>query len=253
VLLAPAGQRGKISRKQSLRAPTLLPRQAMHFRRLRYVLESLCLLAALTAIEATRDAASAHPHVWATIRSEVIYASDGSVTAVRHSWTFDDMFSAFATTGMPKTNGTFTRQTLQPLAQVNVESLKEFAYFTYAKADGKRLKDPFIDPTGDYWLDYDAKATVLTLHFTLPFRNPVKAKSLQIEVYDPEFFIDFGFAKVKPATLVGAPAGCTLSTDKPTDANFPVEFFKLDQNFATSEANIGMGASFANKIMVMCP
>jgi ABC-type uncharacterized transport system substrate-binding protein len=225
----------------------------MPFFRLRYVIECLCVLAALTAFEATRSGARAHPHVWATIRSELVYAPDGSVTAVRHAWTFDDMFSAFATTGLPKTNGTFTRQTLQPLAQVNVESLKEYAYFTYAKADGKRLKDPFTDPTGDYWLDYDPKTTVLTLHFTLPFRQPVKAKALQIEIYDPEFFIDFGLAKEKPATLVGAPARCTLVTDKPTDANFPAEFFRLDQNFATSEANIGMGASFANKIMVTCP
>ena len=47
----------------------------------------------------------------------------------------------------------------------------------------------------DYWLDYDPKATVLTLHFTLPFKKPVTAKQLIIEVYDPEFFIDFGFAK----------------------------------------------------------
>ena len=225
----------------------------MHLFRLGYVLEGLCVLAALTAIEATRDAAQAHPHVWATIRSELIYAPDGAVTAVRHSWTFDDMFSAFATTGLPKTNGTFTRQTLQPVAQVNVESLKEYASFTYAKADGKRLTDPFTDPTGDYWLDYDPKTTALTLHFTLPFRHPVKAKSLQIEVYDPEFFIDFGFAKEKPATLVGAPPRCSLTTDKPTDANFPAEFFRLDQNLVTSEANIGMGASFANKIMVTCP
>jgi ABC-type uncharacterized transport system substrate-binding protein len=225
----------------------------MHFFRLGYVLKCLCAVVALTAIEAMRAGVLAHPHVWATIRSELIYAPDGSVTEVRHSWTFDDMFSAFATTGMPKTNGTFTRQTLQPLAQVNIESLKEFAYFTYAKADGKRLKDPFTDPPAGYWLDYDPKTTVLTLHFTLPFRQLVKAKSLQIEVYDPEFFIDFGLAKQKPATLVGAPARCTLATDKPTDANFPAEFFKLDQNFATSEANIGLGASFANKIMVTCP
>lgn len=52
---------------------------------------------------------------------------------------------------------------------------------------------------------------------------------------------------------VGAPAHCSLNTDKPTDANFPAEFFRLGQNFVTSEANIGIGASFANKITVTCP
>ena len=42
-------------------------------------------------------AAQAHPHVWITATSELLYAPDGSITGVRHAWTFDDMFSVFAT------------------------------------------------------------------------------------------------------------------------------------------------------------
>ncbi len=91
-----------------------------------------------------------------------------------------------------------------------------------------------------------------TLHFTLPFKSPVKAKSLQIEVYDPTFFIDFGLAKKDPAKLVGAPAQCRVAWEKPPDVNFPTTL-RLDQALVTSEANIGMGASFANKITVRCP
>jgi ABC-type uncharacterized transport system substrate-binding protein len=197
--------------------------------------------------------ADAHPHVWVTMTEELLYAPDGSVTGVRHAWTFDDMFSAFATEGIPqKTKGSFTREELAPLAKVNVESLKEYAYFTYAKADGKRLKDAFVDPV-DYYLDYDPKLTVLTLHFILPFKTPVKAKALEVDVYDPEFFIDFGFAAKDPVRLVNAPAQCTASVEKPQDANFPTSM-RLDQafSFATSEANIGMGANFSNKISVAC-
>ncbi len=212
----------------------------------------VAMIAALAGLVAATGQVFAHPHVWVTMHSELLYAPDGAATGVRNAWTFDDMFSAFATTGFAKTNGTFTRQTLQPLAKVNVESLHEYAYFTYAKVNGKRQKDAFIDPT-EYWLDYDPKQTVLTLHFTLPFKAPVKAKSLEIEIYDPEFFIDFGFAKNNPVTLVGAPAQCKLAMEKPHDDNFPAQFFKLDQAFVTSEANIGMGANFANKIAVKCP
>ena len=36
--------------------------------------------------------ASAHPHVWITATSELLYAADGTITGVRHAWTFDDMF-----------------------------------------------------------------------------------------------------------------------------------------------------------------
>ena len=76
-------------------------------------------------------AASAHPHVWVTMKSELVYAPDGSVTGVRHAWTFDDMFSVFATQGIEaKKKGEFTREELAPLAEVNVTSLKEYDFFT---------------------------------------------------------------------------------------------------------------------------
>src|SRR4249920_456093 len=40
--------------------------------------------------------AHAHPHVWVTMHSELVYAPDGSITGIRHAWSFDDMFSTFA-------------------------------------------------------------------------------------------------------------------------------------------------------------
>ena len=175
------------------------------------------------------------------------------MTAVRHIWTFDDMYSAFATTGFKaKIKGQFTRQELQPLAQVNVESLKDFAFFTFAKINGKRQRDVFNDPV-DYWLDYDAKSKQLTLHFTLPFKKPVAAKQLLIEVYDPEFFVDFGPAEKNPVRLIGAPPQCTVTVEKPPDQNFVVSSQSLSQLFTNAEANIGMGMNFSNKILVKCP
>jgi ABC-type uncharacterized transport system substrate-binding protein len=209
-------------------------------------------IAGLACLAAAAGRADAHPHVWVTMTEELLYAPDGSVTGVRHAWTFDDMYSAFAIQGLDsKTQGVFTREELRPLAKVNVESLKEYAYFTYAKVNGRTQKDAFLDPV-DYFLDYDQKQTVLTLHFTLPFKTPVKAKALDIEVYDPEFFIDFGFADKDPVRLVGAPAACAASIEKPRDDNFPVTL-RLDKAFTSSEANIGMGARFANRIAVKCP
>jgi ABC-type uncharacterized transport system substrate-binding protein len=210
---------------------------------------------ALTAVSVwlTATVAQAHPHVWVTMMTELLYAPDGSATAVRQAWTFDDMYSAFATTGIQaKTKGQFTREELAPLAQENVESLKDFDYFTYAKIDGKRQKDAFNPPV-DYWLDYDPKETVLTLHFTLPLREAVKTKQLTIEIYDPEFFVDFGFAETNAVKLVGAPPQCTVTNEKPNDSNFPLVFQRLNKSFVTSEANVGMGMNFANKVSVTCP
>ena len=57
-------------------------------------------LFALAAVLATASTAAAHPHVYVTIVSELVYNPDGTVKAIRHAWTFDDMFSAFAIRGI---------------------------------------------------------------------------------------------------------------------------------------------------------
>jgi ABC-type uncharacterized transport system substrate-binding protein len=142
-----------------------------------------CVAAAvLASLVATVQPASAHPHVWVTMRSELVYGPDGTVTGVRHAWTFDDMFSAFATQGIDsKQRNVFTREELDPLAKTNVESLKDFDYFTVARINGKKVD--FLDPPSGYYLDY--KDQILTLHFTLPLKTPMKAQDLQIEISDP--------------------------------------------------------------------
>ena len=193
------------------------------------------------------QAAQAHPHVWITATSELVYAPDGSITGVRHAWTFDDMFSAYAVQGLEsKTKGAYSREELAPLAQTNVESLKEYAYFTFAKADGK--KEKFQEPI-DYFLDY--KDAVLTLHFTLPLKNSVKPKQLVLEVFDRSFFIDFQMAKQDPVKLVGAPSGCRMMLQRPSDGTTSAQ--KLDEQSFLSGENTNFGSMFANKITVDCP
>ncbi|UQR64554.1 DUF1007 family protein [Bradyrhizobium sp. C-145] len=202
------------------------------------------LAAAMTLVA---GAASAHPHVWITATSELLYAADGSITGVRHAWTFDDMFSAYAVQGLEsKTKGAYTREELGSLAQTNVESLREYAYFTFARADGK--KERFQEPV-DYFLDY--KDTVLTLHFTLPLKAPVKPKQLVLEVFDRSFFIDFQMAKDNPVKLVGAPAGCQMKLERPNDGTASAQ--KLNEQTFLNGENSNFGMMFANKITVDCP
>lgn len=225
--------------------PTLRPMRIGSLGRRLHLAVACWLL--LTAVPAF-----AHPHVWVTMKEELLYAPDGALTGVRHAWTFDETFSAFATQGLSaKTKGHFTREELQPLAQTNIESLKEYRYFTYAMVDGKKQKNAFNEPV-DYWLEFDPKKTELTLHLTLPLKTPLSARQLVIEVYDPEFFVDFGLAEGNPVKLVGAPPQCAVSTEKPYDSSFQ-STPTLKGLFASSEANVGMGMSFANKLTVQCP
>jgi ABC-type uncharacterized transport system substrate-binding protein len=214
-------------------------------------MSNLLRIIVVLAVAGLATAAQAHPHVWVTFKSEVVYAPDGTVTGVRHAWAFDDMFSTFATQGIEsKVKGQFTREELAPLAEVNVTSLKEFDYFTYVTADGKKVE--LVDPSqGEYWLDF--RDSVLTLHFTLPLKQPVKARDLQVEVYDPTIFVDFAFEKKDPVALSGAPAGCKMSFALPRELTF-AEGKALSQ-IPADQKNTAMafGAQLANKIQVKCP
>ena len=203
------------------------------------------LLAGALAVAAS--AAQAHPHVWITARSELLYAPDGTITAVRHAWTFDDMFSTYALQGIETTTkGVYSREQLAPLAQTNVESLKEFGFFTFARADGRKQK--FMEPV-DYFLEFRDGA--LTLHFVLPLKMPVTARQLALDVFDPAYFIDFKFEDKEPVKLVGAPAACQIKFQRPTDGSADAQ--RLSENNFMSGDNSNYGAMFANKIMVECP
>lgn len=209
----------------------------------------LALIAAAAAALSLAGSASAHPHVWVTMKSTVIYAPDGTVVGVRHAWTFDDVFSTFATQGLEsKKKGEFTREELQPLAKVNVESLKEYDFFTYGKTNGK--KAVFVEPT-EYHLEFTN--SVLTLHFLLPFKTPAKIQTLDFEVFDPGYFVDFQLEEKDAVALSGAPAGCQFTVGKPQE---------MTKEMAQRLSQIGpseqipentFGAQFANKIAVKCP
>ena len=205
----------------------------------------LGLLALILAAFATPSSAAAHPHVWITAKSQILYAPDGSVTGVRHAWTFDDMFSTYALQGLEqKTKGTYSREELAPLAQTNVESLKEFSYFTFAKADGSKQR--FLEPV-DYFLDF--KDGLLTLNFTLPAKTPFKARQLVLDVFDKAFFIDFKYAEKDPVALSGAPADCKMQFQRPNDGSAAAQ--KLGEQSFGEGGNFGL--MFANKITVDCP
>jgi ABC-type uncharacterized transport system substrate-binding protein len=210
---------------------------------------ALRILLALAAVLVAAPA-RAHPHVWVTMHSELVYAPDGSVTGIRQHWAFDDMFSAFAIQGLEaKDNGAFSRAELAPLAKTNVESLKEYDYFTFATADGN--KAPLGDPLPDYFADY--KDSVVTLHFTLPFKTPVKAKLLKIDIYDATIFVDFSFAKDKPVALAGAPDACKLDVVPPREMTWAEGKALSDIPADQPNTLMAWGAQFANKILVNCP
>ena len=206
------------------------------------------LLLALVATLAGRPAL-AHPHVWVTVESTALVGADAVVSGIRHRWTFDELYSSFAIQGLDKKGGNNpTREELKELAQLNIDSLKEFDYFTHPQTGGDKvgLKAPT-----DYYLE--VKDGLLTLNFTLPLEKPVPANKtpLAFAITDPTYFIAFQFAKDKALTLApGAPTGCVIEM-RPLAADAG-QADKLADAFSKALGPGSGGVATSDAIVVAC-
>jgi ABC-type uncharacterized transport system substrate-binding protein len=199
-------------------------------------------------------AASAHPHVWTTVRSEVVLGPNHQIVAIRHHWTFDEFYTAMALQGLDADgDGTYSAEELKPLAKVNVESLKEFDYFTYVHLAGDEDNLIKLKPPENYSLDYDGK--LLTLHFTMPLETPADphGKPVDIDVYDPSFFVAFGFATEKPVVLSGTETkGCVAALEKPDPGTAEDAKALSESFFSQLGPNSNFGSQFAQTVTVKC-
>ena len=82
--------------------------------------------------------ALAHPHVFVTAQTTVVY-ENGAITGLKHRWLFDEFYTAGAIEGLDKNkDGKIDRDELVELTKINVEGIKEFEYFTAVKL-GKQV------------------------------------------------------------------------------------------------------------------
>ena len=194
--------------------------------------------------------AVAHPHVWVEAKSTVLFNKAGLVSGIHNDWVFDEMYSAFAVQGLEKNGQLATRAQLASLAKTNVESLKEFDYFTYAKAGGHQLQ---FAPPQDYWLEERPDKRVV-LHFTLPLAAATKTgRAMSFQIYDPTYFVDFELAAKDPVAMVEAPTGCS---DSVLGANPLVvtDGKQLAKAFDTGLAPADdFAMKMASRVIVACP
>jgi len=198
--------------------------------------------------------AVAHPHVFVDARAQIVFDASGQIVSIRHVWRFDDAFSAFASQGLDKNgDGILTVEELQPLAKVNIDSLKDYDYFTFLRSAGKRVG--FKIPT-EYWLQ--SSDGFLTLFYTLNLMQPVKpdAKGITLDVYDPGYFVDFQMVEKDPIVLEKAPAGCKAELQRKgaPDAATAAILGQIPASERQLPAELmAVTSDLANRMTVTCP
>lgn len=202
----------------------------------------LALALTLVALCALPGGVQAHPHVWVTMKETVLY-DGGAITGLQQAWTFDEMYTQTAIEGLDKNgDGKYDREELQELAQVNIDGLKEFDYFTFAKLGDTPLK---FKPPVDYWLEYSDKG-ILTLYFTLPLEAPVPADAhgFNFAVFDSSFFIAFDFAEADAIKLsANAPAGCKPAINDPPEDSQEKQLSDAFGGVMSESGTVSIGSS----------
>ena len=179
-------------------------------------LAALACVAALATL--TTDEARAHPHVWVSVESTVL-VEQGSVIGFRHRWSFDELYSAMAIEGLDTNkDGVYSREELAELAQVNIDGLKDFGFFTVVKLGDKDLS--FAAPK-DYWLSH--AATLAAAAAPTPAPAPPATQAEQPGLLSRLRNAVIGPAKPEPATPAAAAKVLTLEFTLPLQQPVLVE------------------------------
>jgi ABC-type uncharacterized transport system substrate-binding protein len=214
--------------------------------------------ASLTALSlmvcAAASPASAHPHVWIEMRSDLVFNDQGQVTAMNLEWTFDDGYAQMALDGLDTNgDGVYSQDELAQLTQENIASLKDYDYFTVIRFNGEKQKLGQVTEFGQIYSNGK-----LQLHFQVPLAVPLDPTKGEIiaKVYDPDFFIALDYVKDEPVSAIGAmPKTCQIVVKPvPTDAEVEQTRAMLltkDRDWKP-ETEEDFGAVFAQPVTVQC-
>lgn len=221
-------------------------------RKLITAFSSACLPAAALFLCAVP--AHAHPHVWIEARSSVVFDDEGRIAAIDHRWTMDEMYTEAAVDGLDTDgDGAYSAEELAPLTKENIDSLKEYGYFTSFKAGGEKRAFGEVVEASQAWSEKR-----LTLSFRLPLQEPVDPRNAPVvyRVYDPGFFIAIEFRGQDALSAAGAkPADCRIELREPVsdeqtaDAKAMLATKGVDWQAPPEE---DFGAMFAQPIAIAC-
>lgn len=188
------------------------------------------------------------------MRTAMIAGDLGVIKAVGIEWTFDETYTQFALEGLDiNSDGTFDEAEIKPLTDENIKSLEESQYFTYVRQNGTVLP---IGKVTDY--GQSLKDGKLTLFFVVPLATPADPKTapVELQVYDPDFFIAFDYVPDEPTKLTGTLAeGCAM-TLKPlqteTEMDATREMLADKPQDWTPDQPTDFGSMFAQSLIAKC-
>jgi ABC-type uncharacterized transport system substrate-binding protein len=157
-------------------------------------------------------AAEAHPHIFVEHHMQVLFDRSG-VTGLHMVWSFDEMYSSTLRSDYTETpKGPITAKDVLSLRDTHFAPVASKHFFATATVNGERV-------VLDHFTDFDAKFVddKAIYSFTIPLKPvaPAAKNTLEVTIFDPEYYIDFELTADDPVKPVGGQqigASCTNTT-----------------------------------------
>lgn len=155
---------------------------------------------------------AAHPHVFVDAKATIVFDGHGDLIAIRHRWTFDQVFSAWQTLGLDTNHdGVTSSEEMAGLAKSMMKDLAQYRYFTLAGGSGRDLPLASMD---DGTLNLDDGRVVLT--FGLEPQSPFHVTGdFEVSVWDPEYYTAIRLKDAADVSLSNPPTGCSTELRPP--------------------------------------
>lgn len=215
----------------------------------------MILRAALAALIAGLAAspALAHPHIFIDTGLEVIFDADGKASAVRVTWTYDELYSLLIVEdrALDKDyDSQLTPEELQSLQGFDMNWDAGYPGDTYALLGETPL---VLGPPSDWTAAYEGGRLISTHLRALSPPVDLAAKPLILQAYDPSFYT--AYAITGTPVLTGR-ADCTVEVFEPDQAAADAILKSAMDEFYGAQTAEGdfpaVGAAYSDEARVTC-
>jgi len=180
--------------------------------------------------------ANAHPHVFVEANLEIVRNDDGAVTALRHVWRFDELFSSTVLLDFDAdASGDLNQDELDEVSKAVTQSIKEQGWFTEVRRGEKSL-----DFEGPDKILVDYTDGQVLMFFEATFGEPVKTgqEKFRVSVADPTYYVAMDVANEAAVQIRGHAEQCAVSIYRPDyDALFAQSSATLTEQFFQDPGN----------------
>ncbi|PWE57397.1 DUF1007 domain-containing protein [Metarhizobium album] len=195
--------------------------------------------------------ATAHPHIFAEARLEVVSDDSGMITELRNVWRFDEIFSSSVLMDFDKnTNLKLDPDELAEVGKTVRDSLADFNYYMSVSENGKTI--PVAKPDA---INVDYKDGQLLMFFSVKPSEPMPLKGkLAFGVYDPTFYTSIDFNSDEDMATVGdGMKACKRAVVRPDpDQVLADNQSTLTDAFFSDPTGTNMSKLFATRLELTC-